>query len=119
MIKLIAFREIYAGFSHNVDYKMWEQLALAYGAEVQIIGDWNEAVIPDGHKIVLVESEGAEEITTFTHPENVVYVFGRTSLDIHGLIPHDCSNGECVRIDTPNPNGLFGVEAAAIVLHRR
>jgi hypothetical protein len=118
MIKLIVFREIYPGISEKADHFMFYQLAKAYDAELQMIRNWDDAIISDGYKLVIVEEDGVQELETFIHPENAVYVVGRTGLDLHDYIPHNCEK-ECVRIDTPKPFALFGISAAAIILSRR
>jgi len=118
MIKLIVFREVFAGISEKADHLMFSQLARAYDADLQMIRSWNEAVIPEGYEVILVEENGKQELETFIHPKNAVYVIGRAGLNIHTIIPHNCAK-ECVRIDTPKPVCLFGISAAAIVLSRR
>jgi len=119
VIKLIVFKEVYAGFGETIDFAIFNQLARAYNAELQMIRDWSEAIIPEAHSLVIVDEAGVNDIKSFTHPENAVYVIGRTSLDVHQTVPHNCAAGECVRIDTPNSISLFGHSAAAIVLSRR
>ena len=120
MVKLIVFEEIFAGLTPQANHMMFGQLAKAYDVdELQMIRNWEDAEIPPDHKLVIVEQNGLEEIETFVHPENAVYVIGRTSLNIHTLISHDCNAGECVQIDTPKFSSLFGISAAAIVLSRR
>jgi hypothetical protein len=98
---------------------MYDHLVRAYGLEVQMIDDWSEAVIPDGHKIVLLDQNAATSLDKFVHPEKAVYVVGKSGMDIHAMIPHDCSNEECVIIPTPVNISLFGVVASGIVLHHR
>jgi hypothetical protein len=66
--------------------------------------------------VVAFDERGELTLDEFEHLETATYVFGRSSHDVLAKTPHDVS----VRIVTANPvRTLFGVSAAAIVLHDR
>lgn len=96
----------------KIEHRLWDHLCRAYGIGFRLIEEWPEL---DGH-IVVFDQAGEQNLTEFIHPEDCIYVFGRTGLnDLHKLISCDVS----VRIDTPKPISLFGICAASMVLHDR
>ena len=116
MIKVIAFRER-TWIDFRTDFRQWDQTCRAYGVSLQLIErDWNEAEIPTGHSVVILDQAGAVDLVEFVHPENAVYIFGRTGMnDLLTAIEHDCS----VRIETPQPKSMFGISVCGAVLHDR
>ncbi len=112
MIRIVAHREA-KWMDRRADSSQWDQLARAYEAELQLINDDDLYTTVDT-TVVVVDEEGVTEIESFQHPDDATYIFGRTGMSVMNF-PHDVS----VRIDTPQPKSLFGVEAAAIVLQHR
>lgn len=70
-----------------------------------------------GFTIVFLDENGAAPLNGFAHPENALYVFGRTSLSVATLAePEDPT----VYIETPQSTGPFwGHQAACLVLYDR
>lgn len=114
MIKLIAFYED-QWMPPGTDYQQWNHLAMAFGAQLQMIRDWAAAVIPDGHIVAVADEAGTEDSTTYAHPADIVYVFGRSGQDLINLVPHDVS----ISVSTPTPSSMFGISAAAMILRDR
>lgn len=101
---------------YKTDYRQWDHLCRAFGAELQMISDWSEAIIPNGHSVVVLDEPGEHSLSSFEHPENVVYVFGRTGLNnLASFI--DCD--ACVRIEYEPDLPLFGISACSMVLYDR
>jgi hypothetical protein len=73
-------------------------------------------VIPEGYKIVVFEQGGDELLSNFAHPQDGVYVFGRSRLN---LLLEPISYDHAVKIETLEDVSLFGCEAAAIALFHR
>jgi hypothetical protein len=117
MIKLIAFRED-TWFAPLAEYNLYNHISIAYNVQFQLIRDWSEAEIPEGHLLVVAHETGSIESKDFDHPsDNVVYVFGRTGLHLLGNVPNPDS---VIRIDTPgSSDGVFGHQVAAIILRDR
>lgn len=117
-VKFIVFRE-HGWLDKNTDFRQWDHLCRAYdGVELQMIKKWDEAEIPEGYTVVLVDGAGDVPIMDFKHPEKAVYVFGRTLLDIYTEID-DKDYEVSVNIPTTQSVPLFGVVAGGIVLQDR
>jgi len=101
--------------SPNADFRMWDLVCRAYGAELQMVNDWQEAVVPLGYSLVFFSELGTKTLAELTHPDRAVYGFGRSQLDLAATRSAD----EVVRIEVPNPVTMFGVSAVAIVLEDR
>ncbi len=112
--KVIAFRDD-GWMSPNTDYRMWDHLCRAYGAELQMVSSWDDAEYPKGFDVILVDQLGDDVLGSFVHPRNGVYLFGRTSMNLPSIMDGD----HVLQIVTPNPISMFGVSAAAIVLEDR
>lgn len=70
-----------------------------------------------GHTHIYVDENADTELTDFSHPENAVYIFGRTSYDV---IVHKKEDDLGVKIPTVTNNGGFWAhQAAAIMLYDR
>lgn len=112
MIKLVARRE-HTWMDRKTDYRQWDQLVRAMGAELQLLED-NELYEPHG-EIIVVDQNGQYALPDFIHPKEGTYVFGRTGCaDLTVTVPHSRS----VRIDTGGIS-LFGCEAASMLLYDR
>lgn len=114
-MKIIAYYDDGWFDSDVTDFRMWDHLCRAYGVELQMIRNWDEAIIPDGAKIYAVDEEGEMSLEEHTIDMNGVYVFGRTHLD---LLKEIDNYEQSIRIDTPNAISLFGIVAAGILLSR-
>ena len=66
---------------------------------------------------VFVDERGSLELPTFSHPKNVLYLFGKASLSLHPMArPGDIT----LRIPTPNNLAtLWPHQCAALVLYDR
>jgi tRNA(Leu) C34 or U34 (ribose-2'-O)-methylase TrmL len=78
--------------------------------------------IMDQHRataeIVFVDEKGVTPLAEFQHPENVLYVFGKTSLS--PLIAYGKPGDKSIRIETNADKGmLWAHQAATIVLYDR
>ena len=66
--------------------------------------------------IVYVTEGGKTNLVEFVHPENVLYIFGKTNYSPFNTM----GTGKSVRIDTVKNKGmLWGHQAASIVLYDR
>ena len=110
-MKLIAFYED-QWMPPGTDYQQWRHLGAAFGCNVQLVRDWTEAIIPDGHRVIVADENGELVSGVDPIPNESVLVFGRSAQSIIGEIPHD----ESIRVTTPNATSLFGVCAAACIL---
>ncbi len=112
-MRLVAYRED-TWMDRKTDFRQWDHLARAYGAEL-ILVEQNDKLPNDG-VVVVLDQIGVTPLSEFVHPEECSYLFGHTGLNnLPDLISHRYS----VRIATPKDISLFGVTAAAIVLHDR
>lgn len=114
MVKLIAFYED-QWMPPGTDRAQWQHLAGAFGAQFQMIRDWSEAVIPEGHAVIAVDEFGEHESGAWTHPEDAVYVFGRSGQNLMSTVPSDHQ----VKVTTPNAIAMFGISAGSIILRER
>ena len=114
MVKFIAFYED-CWMPPGTDSAQYSHLARAFGCEFQMIRAWEEAVVPEGHTIIVCDELGVDESRTFVHPTDAVYVFGRSAQDLMGTVP----NATSIRILTPEAISLFGICAASIILRDR
>jgi len=117
MTTVVAYREE-SWMNPKADWRQWDHLTRAYGVDLMLLDRGVELGTVELTGDIVVLDEDAEMILDyFTHPEDAIYVFGRTG---HAFLHKQIPNNVSVRIDTPNPICLFGCEAAAIVLeHRR
>ncbi len=113
---IIAFRES-KWIDYNTDFRQWSNLCRSYDSDFQLLEhSWKEAKIPNNHSIVILDERGDYSLRNFEHPENCVYVFGRTGMnDLIETIPHDFS----VRVNAPNSKSMFGVSVCCAVLYDR
>ena len=115
MVKIIAFFERH-WIDRKTDFRQWSNLCRSYGTPFQLLEDWDEAIIPEDHKIVVLDEVGDQSLDTFVHPEKCVYVFGRTGInDLPIIIPCDFS----VRVNAPHSKSMFGVSVCCAVLYDR
>jgi hypothetical protein len=121
-IKCVSFYE--DALPRRVDRQQWRHVTGAFGATVELYEAngfvWNdETHNPKGRPVYLFDETGEIElfdpIITFAHPENALYVFGITDMDITKVVPPGSFN-DVVRIDTPVSKPFWGCQAAAIVL---
>jgi len=68
--------------------------------------------------VIFIDENGTIELEEFQHPENVIYVFGRTGFSAWEAFGR---KGKAVKIQTPAGaiGGLWAHQAAAIVLYDR
>lgn len=112
MIKLVACRER-TWLDAKTDYRQWDNLARAFGVELQMIDEL--IAIDSAGVLIVVDERGEQELANFVHPVTCTYLFGRTGLNnIPALIDCDAS----VRIASKYIS-LFGISAASIILHDR
>lgn len=117
-MKIVAFKEHgwFGGDDGSItEWRLWDHLCRAYGVSLQLVDVWEDIHVPPNSDLVVVDEEGVgllEDLDRVSADDSI-YVFGRTGLSLMGY-PHNRS----IRIATPNPICLFGVEAAAIVLSR-
>ena len=127
-IKVIAFYEDH-WMPPGTDHAQWDHLCRAYGAELQMIRDWSEAIVPEGYDIFLLDEAGLMDLSkpediitaveaseTGVMPENFILVFGRTAQDLMTAIPAE-DYRYAFSITTPQAIPMFGVNACAIALY--
>ena len=115
-IRLLSYRDDFS--PGPADSAMWKQLVQAFDIEsVQFIDD--QTAVFDLDTVVVFDETGEIPLSEFTHPEDGTYLFGCTGMQ---NIPADYPDRPSVRIEVPNMvhnQGLFGAQAAAIVLYDR
>jgi len=73
-----------------------------------------------GMTVVFIDEAATTELAAFTHPENVLYVCGRTSQSPYVSFFDAGQGDEAVKISTAqNQGGLWAHQAATMVLHDR
>lgn len=106
------------------DRQQWNHATGAYGASYQLYQlegfAWNDAIHnPHGLAVYVFDETGDHDSRDgFLHPDDGVYVFGITRVDVLSLVPAESING-VVKITTPVKKCLWGCEAAAVALDHR
>ena len=81
--------------------------------EVSDLGEW---LAVQDRPIVFLDENGDIPLHEFTHPEDVIYVFGRASLSAWKAY----GKGSAVRVETPGNTGmLWPHQVAVLVLNDR
>jgi len=111
MLLVVALRDK-AWFDKFTDRALFKQTCDAYGVNFRIVNDYTE--VPTKN-LILFEENGEIDLKDFEHPEDAVYLFGRTGYDIKLWFP----GVPAVRIPTPYKSSLFGCVACGIVLEDR
>ena len=114
MSKVLAYKEP-SWMDKNTDFRHWANVTRAYNVGLTLLDPKEKMVFDDNDIVVIVDELGTEEIEHFVHPEECVYVFGRTHMNKLIETPHDFS----VRIAYEGKNCLFGSQACAIILEDR
>lgn len=114
MSRVLAYKEP-TWMDENTDRTHWKNVTRAFNVGLILLDRDDELVFEDDDIVVVVDELGAVDIEDFDHPEDCVYVFGRTHMNNLIETPHDFS----VRIDYEGKNCLFGSQAAAIILKDR
>ena len=114
-VKIIAFTEN-KWIDHITDYRQWSNLCRSYDADFQLIDSWYEAIIPNGFSIVVLDEVGACSLSDFIHPENCVYILGRTGMN---NLPTAFKCDFSVRVNAPYSKSMFGVSVGCAVLYDR
>lgn len=113
--KFIVFRED-TWFAPMAEHAMYQHLTEAFVAEFQLIRDWADAEIPEGWPVIVMHETGQVESRDYVHPENAVYVLGKTGQALlQAVSPYD----DVLRIHSPFAQELWGIQVAAIVLRDR
>jgi len=114
MNSVVAYKEP-SWMDENTDFRLWSSVTRAYGLELTLLDPDDELRFNKNVVVVLVDQQGEQDLDDFVHPENCVYVFGRTHTNDLMKTPHQHS----VAIKYPGAVCLFGFQAAAIVLADR
>jgi len=97
------------------DWRYWDHLCRAYGADLQMINAWDEAVVPDGYSVCAVDEAGVTEIKNYAPPTDVVYVLGNSTSS--PLLLLGASADDSIRVDTPEDVCPFPISIGGILLH--
>ena len=115
MSQVVAWKEP-TWFDANADRALYRFTCRAYNVELRMLDRDEEANISIEDTVVVLDEQGKIPLSEFDHPEECVYVFGRTHMnDLIDKVPHDYS----VVIDYPGDTTMFGATACAIVLADR
>jgi len=112
MITVVAVREKGWYDNKRTEYRLYDQTCRAYGVDLKMIDNINEI---DAKNIVIFDENGDISLENFKHPDDAIYLFGRTGLDLK----HDFPDKQSVRINTDSSIALFGAVACGIVLEDR
>jgi hypothetical protein len=100
----------------TTDRAQWFNMTRSFQADLQLVRDFPDIVIPENYSVVILDESAVTPLQDFVHPENAIYIFGRSTLNnIQDKIKHDYS----VKIVTPEFKGMFGVSAAGALLYAR
>jgi hypothetical protein len=126
-VKVIAFYEDH-WMPPGTDHAQWDHLCRAYGAELQMVRDWNDAVTLEDSWVCLLDENGLMDLAELgdidiaianseagVMPDKFTLIFGRTAQDLMTAIPAEDWN-YAFRITTPEAVPMFGVNACAIAL---
>jgi hypothetical protein len=117
MSRVIAYRE--SNWMDAVcDRGYWHLACKAYGVGLTMFDPDTETApeIGSDETVVIMDEQGKIRLEDFKHPENCVYIFGRThSNELVNTIRHDHS----VVIEYSGDNCVFGITAVGIVLEDR
>ena len=100
------------------DRGFWHLACKAYDVGLTMFQPNGKAVpeIADDEVVVLMDERGTVELEDFDHPDDCVYVFGRTHTNnLVETIRHD----HAVFIDYEGDNCVFGITAVGITLEDR
>lgn len=100
------------------DRGYWHLACKAYGVGLTMFDpDAEDAPrIADEEVVVILDEQGDTPLEEFVHPEDCVYVFGRTHTNtLVDTIRHDHS----VVIEYEGDNCVFGITAVGIILEDR
>ena len=116
-IQVITYRDAYFADVSPLDTALWRQVTNNFGiAPVRFVDD---DINIDLNNLVVFDENGEIPLAEFKHPENATYLFGCTGMqNIHEMYP----SAPSVRIEVPQlviNRGMFGSQAAAIVLYDR
>lgn len=114
-VKVLAFRDEF--FPARIDACLWRQISRSFNVKTTFINCGVETIDPTN--VVVFDETGSIPLTEFKHPENATYIFGATGMD---MIQQYFPSAPCVRIEVSalvSKQGLFGPQAAAIVLYDR
>ena len=68
-------------------------------------------------QVVWCHEEGETTLRDFVHPENALYIFGKTNYS--PFLSFDSPGSVSVKIETPSPGLLWGHQAASVILYDR
>ena len=113
---IIACREK-GWLDERADFRQWDHLCRSMGGEeLQLVYRLEDIEFPKDRPIVILDESAETHLKDFVHPENAVYVFGRSCLN---KMQDAYYSDYAVRVDTPANCNMFGVTVAAIVLYDR
>jgi hypothetical protein len=114
MSKVVAYKEP-SWMDGKTDFRLWANITRAYGVELELLEPKAPLEFIEGTVVVVMDERGTQTIEKFDHPDECVYVFGRTHMNELMDTPHDHS----VRIEYEGQCCLFGIQAASIMLEDR
>ncbi len=128
MITIVSLWE-HGWLDPGIEAFMWKQLTKAYDVDQVIFSpkrleqrnfpvqadSIEEAIdLAQGEPVFLIPGEG-EDLTTFNHPKDAIYIFGNAMQGNHSISKDQTQ----VHISTPRDMDFFAINAAAIVLYDR
>ena len=113
-LQILSYRDDF--FPGPTDGIAWRQVLSAFGGyKISFIDDGVVKIDPS--ILIIFDEVGEIPLADFVHPENAQYLFGCTAMR---ELPATYPDVPSVRIEVPNivhNQGLFGCQAAAIVLY--
>lgn len=97
----------------NVDRWLMAPVSGINVREVEEFPDVDSMLDSAEGEIVFVDEQGEVELSDFTHPQDVCYVFGKASYS-----PMMSRKAKSVRIATPQGKGLLWPHQAAVIVLR-
>ena len=125
MIHCISFFED-SWLIRKADRQQWKHVCEAFSATCALYDSegfvWDDAVHnPTGLPVYVFDETGVQSLlepTPFVHPQEAIYVFGNTGMDLPAVVP-EASRTDVIKIETPVVKSLWGCEAAGIALAHR
>ncbi len=111
-MKVLAFHDKGWYDSRRTEFRLYDQLCRAYNVEFKMIRDRNDLLAEKCNRLVVFDEDGLIKLSKFNHPEDSIYLFGRSGQ----ILVKEFPNATSVRIETPKKIPLFGAVACGIVL---
>ena len=118
MSRVVVWRD-FGWYTEVGERGIFHMLCEAYRVGLELLNETGWPEFRDDETIVLMDEQGTVMLDDFEHPDNAVYVFGRSGQnDMIEKVPHDHS--VCIPYPAgPGKRCLMAISACSIVLADR